>query len=81
MLKVVIPLFWKASLEIVVTVEGITTSVRLFIKLYYLVSPTIVKYFGQTKLFQTFWRKRLDKFVERLHAQGVSEKPYVDKNW
>ena len=60
---------------------GATWYGRTFVKLYYLVSPTIVKYFGQTKLFQTFWRKRLDKFVERLHTQGVSEKPYVDKNW
>ena len=60
---------------------GVSWYGRLFIKLYYFVSPTIVKYFGQTKIFQTFWRKRLDKFVAKLHAQGVSEKPYTDKNW
>lgn len=54
---------------------------RLFIRMYYFVSPTVVKYFGNTKIFQTFWRKRLDKFVKKLNNQGVSSDPYVDKNW
>lgn len=54
---------------------------RLFIKMYYFMSPTIVKYFGKTKIFQTFWRKRLDNFVKKLNNQGVSSDPYADKNW
>lgn len=54
---------------------------RVFIKLYYRISPTIVKYFGQTEFFQTFWRMKLDKFVKELNNKGVSSKPYVDKNW
>lgn len=54
---------------------------RLFIKLYYLVSPTIVKCFGKTKIFQTFWRKKLDRFVKKLNNRGVSSSPYVDKKW
>lgn len=60
---------------------GVSWYGRLFIKLYYLVSPTIVKYFGQTKLFQTFWRKKLDRFVKKLNTQGIASSPYVDKNW
>ena len=60
---------------------GATWYGRTFVKLYYLVSPTIVKYFGQTKLFQTFWRKKLDRFVKKLNTQGIASSPYVDKNW
>lgn len=60
---------------------GVSWYGRLFIKMYYLVSPTIVKYFGQTKLFQTFWRKKLDRFVKKLNTQGIASSPYVDKNW
>ena len=60
---------------------GVSWYGRLFIKLYYFVSPTIVKYFGQTKLFQTFWRKKLDRFVKNLNNQGYSSLPYNDKNW
>ena len=60
---------------------GVSWYGRLFIKLYYFVSPTIVKYFGQTKLFQTFWRKKLDCFVKNLNNQGYSSLPYNDRNW
>ena len=60
---------------------GATWYGRTFIKLYYAISPTIVKYFGQTKIFQTFWRRKLDRFVKELNNNGVSSKPYVDKNW
>lgn len=51
---------------------------RLFIKTYYAVSPTIVKYFGNTKLFQAFWKKRLDKLVNKLQKDGYESTPYVD---
>ena len=54
---------------------------QTFIKFYYFVSPAIVKYFGHTNVFQTFWRKRLDKFVKKLNDQGVSSTPYVDRKW
>ena len=60
---------------------GVSWYGRLFIKLYYFVSPTIVKYFGQTKLFQTFWRKKLDRLVKKLNNQGYSSLPYNDRNW
>ena len=50
----------------------------LFIKLYYSVSPTLVKLFGEKTWFQNFWKKRLDKFVANLNNAGVSNKPYTD---
>lgn len=54
---------------------------RLFIKLYYAVSPTIVKYFGGTKIFKRIFKKRLDKMVDRLNGEGVANTPYDDKKY
>lgn len=54
---------------------------RLFIKTYYAISPTVVQYFGKTRIFQKFWRGKLDAFVKKLNDQGISSKPYADKNW
>ena len=39
---------------------------RAFIRCYYAVSPHLVKHFGQRTWFRNFWKKRLDKMVERL---------------
>lgn len=52
---------------------------RLFIKCYYAVSPTIVKLFGDTKWFKTFWKKRLDKMVSTLNDNGIANTAYTDK--
>ena len=53
---------------------------RIFIKLYYFMSPTLVKLFGNTKWFQAFWKKRLNKIVSKLNDKGFSSLPYNDKN-
>lgn len=50
----------------------------IFIKLYYFVSPTLVKLFGETRWFHDFWKKRLDRLVVRLNNAGISSEPYVD---
>lgn len=52
---------------------------RAFIRAYYAVSPTVVKWFGQTEWFQTFWRDRLDVFIQKLKSEGVEDTPYQDK--
>ncbi len=52
---------------------------RLFIKLYYAVSPTIIKYFGKTKWFNSFFRRHLDKFYLKLAERGYDDTPYQDK--
>ena len=39
---------------------------RLFIKLYYAVSPTVVKMLGNNKLFRDFWKALLDAFVRKV---------------
>jgi hypothetical protein len=54
---------------------------RMFIRTYYAISPTIVRLFGQTAWFRTFWRKHLDHLVHRLQREGVEDTPYRDKIW
>lgn len=52
---------------------------RLFIKVYYAISPTFVKYFGNVKTFKTFGKKYLDKMVSKLNSKGFDNTPYKDK--
>lgn len=52
---------------------------KMFIKMYYAISPTVVKLFGKRKWFNTYWRKRLDKKVARLKEKGYADTPYNDK--
>lgn len=54
---------------------------RAFIRLYYAVSPTVVKIFGCTKLFKNFWKKHLDKMVEKLQSTGYASTPYKDRTF
>ena len=52
---------------------------RIFIKIYYAISPTLVKLYGKKQWFCNFWKKRLDKKVERLRERGYADTPYDDK--
>lgn len=54
---------------------------RAFIKTYYAISPTLVKWFGHTKWFKKMWQGKLDKLVAKLQENGVESTPYEDKNW
>lgn len=54
---------------------------RLFIHTYYAVSPTLVKWFGETGWFKNMWRGKLDRMVRRLQSEGVEDTPYEDKVW
>ncbi len=54
---------------------------RLFIRTYYAVSPTLVKWFGNTEWFKNMWRPILDKMVKNLQLQGVENDPYHDLHW
>lgn len=54
---------------------------RLFIHVYYAISPTIVKWFGKTKWFIRIWKDILDKKVTLLQSEGLASTPYIDKNW
>lgn len=54
---------------------------RAFIRIYYAISPTLVKWFGKTEWFKNLWKPRLDKMVETLNSDGVEDTPYSDRNW
>lgn len=53
---------------------------KCFIKIYYAISPKLVKWFGNTKCFKKVWKTRLDKMVNNLREQGYSDTKYIDKN-
>lgn len=52
---------------------------RLFIKCYYAISPSLVKWFGETKWFRSFWKSKLDKMVADLNSNGIEGTNYKDK--
>lgn len=52
---------------------------RAFIQTYYAISPTLVKWFGETSWFKKLWRRPLDKLVASLRCKGVEDTPYIDK--
>jgi len=52
---------------------------RLFVKIYYTFSPTLVKYFGDKELFKKLFKSRLDKLIKKLHENGVESTYYIDK--
>ena len=54
---------------------------RAFIKTYYAISPTLVKWFGKTKWFKKMWKGKLDRMVLKLNKNGVENTPYIDKKW
>lgn len=54
---------------------------RAFIRTYYVVSPTLVKWFGKTDWFRNIWKPKLDRMVIKLNTSGVEDTPYQDKIW
>ncbi len=54
---------------------------RMFIALYYAISPSLVRWFGKTQWFRNMWKPKLDKMVERLNREGVADTPYRDRQW
>lgn len=54
---------------------------RAFIRVYYAVSPMIVRLFGAKAWFAKLCRRLLDPMVLRLHDSGVEDTPYCDRSW
>ena len=54
---------------------------KAFIKTYYAISPTLVKWFGHTEWFKKMWQGTLDRMVAKLQDNGVESTPYEDKEW
>lgn len=51
---------------------------RLFIRIYYALSPTIVRIFGKQKWFNRICKKALDRFVTKLNRKGLDDSQYFD---
>ena len=54
---------------------------RAFIRVYYAISPTLVKWFGETEWFKNLWKPTLDRMVANLNESGVEDTPYDDRAW
>ena len=52
---------------------------RVFIRIYYNLSPYVVKVFGSNSFFKRLCRIPLDKLVAKLRSKGVKNTPYKDK--
>ena len=52
---------------------------RAFIRTYYAVSPTLVRWFGKDSWFQALFRPMLDRLVAQLRQNGVEDTAYQDK--
>mgnify|MGYP001025347912 CR=1 FL=1 len=53
---------------------------RTFIRIYYAISPIIVKWFGRTEWLNLCGRIMLDKFIVKLQGKGHVDTPYIDIN-
>lgn len=62
-------------------VLAVTWYGRAFIRIYYAVSPTLVRWFGETEWFRKLWKTFLDKKVALLQIKGVDNTPYEDNHW
>lgn len=54
---------------------------RIFIKTYYVISPKLIKGFGERKWFKESCKKVLDRMVSILHEQGYEDTAYKDRIW
>ena len=52
---------------------------RVFIQVYYALSPTLVKVFGKQNWFVCACKSILDKIVVKLQNNGIENSPYNDK--
>lgn len=53
---------------------------KAFIKIYYALSPTLVKHFGKYNWFICACKPILDKFVSKLQMSGFENTPYQDSD-
>ena len=54
---------------------------RAFIRLYYAVSPTVVRIFGNATWFRAIIAPRIDCLVQKLQKEGFASTPYTDQPW
>lgn len=54
---------------------------RAFIRVYYAISPSLVKRFGHLTWFRDMGKNALDRLVNKLQNKGIENTPYQDKTW
>lgn len=54
---------------------------RAFVRVYYAISPHLVRWFGNSAWFRKTCKPKLDRFVRRLNRQGMLDTPYHDQAW
>ncbi len=52
---------------------------RAFIRIYYAISPKLVRWFGDAVWFQKIWRNILNYLVDKLQKNGYKSTPYEDQ--
>ncbi len=52
---------------------------KVFIQIYYAVSPKLIEVFGEVELVRGFCKKKLDRVVSYLNGKGISPDKYIDK--
>lgn len=52
---------------------------RIFIAIYYKISPKVVALFGRNRMFLSWSKRWLDDLVERLKCHGFEDTPYLDQ--
>jgi len=52
---------------------------RIFIRIYYAISPILVRWFGKIEWFKIMFRTPLNTFVNKLRSNGVDNTPYEDR--
>ncbi len=55
-----------------------SASGRLFIRLYYFLSPKLVHCFGNQQFFKRTWKAFLDMKINKLKEKGFADTPYCD---
>lgn len=61
------------------TILAATWYGRLFIRIYYRVSPALVRLFGETKWIKCVGKAYLDRLTNRLQGRGFDNTPYQDR--
>ena len=51
---------------------------RVFIRTYYAISPSLVRWFGDSYLFNKIWKKKLDNMINKLQSKDFESTPYND---
>lgn len=51
---------------------------QTFIRIYYIISPTLIKLFGNTLWFRLFWKRFLDRAIKRINSKNFITRYHED---